>query len=339
MRIRLKPLRDQVIVITGATSGIGLATARKAAAHGARLVLAARNNEVLTSLVEEITSNGGAAIAVVADVGIEADVQRIADAAIERFDGFDTWVNNAGISTYGPLLEVQLEDQRRVFDTNYWGVVYGSLIAARHLRDRGGALINIGSILSDRAIPIQGVYSASKHAVKGFTDALRMELEQEKAPVAVTLIKPSTIDTPYKEHAKSYLDQAPTNPPPIYSANLVADAVLHAAQHPLRDLIVGGGGRLLTLVGALAPRLTDKLMESRATRLQHSGEPASDRDRSSLYSHGEDGAVHSDYPSPVFQRSTYTAAVKRPVVTAVLVTAVGLLLWAALTQHDSQDEA
>ncbi|HEX5515792.1 MAG TPA: SDR family NAD(P)-dependent oxidoreductase, partial [Gammaproteobacteria bacterium] len=147
MKIRLKPLRDQVMVITGATSGIGLAIARGAAARGARLVVSARNAEALAQLVREISAAGGEALGVAADVGVEAEVQHLADATIERFGGFDTWINNAGVSIYGPLLEVSREDHRRLFDTNYWGVVYGSLIAARHLRDHGGALINIGSIL------------------------------------------------------------------------------------------------------------------------------------------------------------------------------------------------
>lgn len=338
MKIRLKPLRGQVMVITGATSGIGLAIARGAATRGARLVVSARNDEALEQLVREISAAGGEALAVAADVGVEAEAQHLADAAIERFGGFDTWINNAGVSIYGPLLEVSSEDHRRLFDTNYWGVVYGSLIAARHLRDHGGALINIGSVLSDRAVPIHGAYCASKHAVKGFTDALRMELEQAGAPVSVTLIKPSALDTPYVEHAKNYLEEEPRNPPPLYSAQLVADAVLHAAQHPIRDLVVGGGGRLLTLAGALAPRLTDKLMESTLIRLQHSGEPASARSLNSLHSPGKDGVVPGGYPGPVLQRSWYTAASRRPVVIAALATAAGILLWAALSRRASRQE-
>src|SRR5213076_34618 len=110
-----------------------------------------------------------------------------------RFGGFDTWVNNAGVSVYGRIEQVPIEDLRKIFETNFWGVVYGSRIAMEQMKNTGGggALINIGSTLSDRAIPLQGMYSASKHAVKGFTDALRIELESESAPVSVTLIKPA----------------------------------------------------------------------------------------------------------------------------------------------------
>jgi len=171
MTLMLKPLEVQVIVITGATSGIGLVTAREAAKRGARLVLASRSEDALKDLADEIKEAGGEATYVVADVGDEQDVQRIAAGARERFGGFATWINNAGVSIYGNLTEVPIDEQRRLFDTNYWGVVYGSLTAVQQLRQRGGALINVGSALSDRAIPLQGAYCASKHAVKGFTDA------------------------------------------------------------------------------------------------------------------------------------------------------------------------
>ncbi len=144
------------------------------------------------------------------DVGKENDVHAIASTAIERFGQFDTWVNDAGVGMYGPLLDIKTEDSRRLFDTNFWGVVYGSLEAARHLRERtgpyGSAIINVGSEVSDRATPLLGMYSASKHAVKGFTDALRMELEHDGAPISVSLVKPSAIDTPFPQHARNYLE-------------------------------------------------------------------------------------------------------------------------------------
>jgi short-subunit dehydrogenase len=205
------------MVITGASSGIGLVTSRMAAKRGTRLVLSSRSEEELGELTEEIKTNGGQAIAVRADVGEQEDVRRLAQAAQEQFGGFDTWVNNAGISIYGKLSEVSIEDMRRLVETNFWGLVYGSLEAARHLKERGGAIINLGSTLSDRAIPMQGIYSASKHAVKGFTDALRMELESEGAPISVSLVKPGAIDTPYPEHAKNYMPVEPKNPPPMYA--------------------------------------------------------------------------------------------------------------------------
>jgi len=184
MALKLKPIEEQVIVITGATSGIGLSTARMAAKRGAKLVLAARNEDALRRLRDEINEAGGECFYVAADVANEGDMKMIEAEAIAKFGTFDTWVNNAAVSIYGKLEEIPAEDLRQLFETNFWGVVYGSLTAARNLKITGGALINIGSTLSDRAIPLQGMYCASKHAVKGFTDSLRMELEAEGSPVS-----------------------------------------------------------------------------------------------------------------------------------------------------------
>ena len=150
---------------------------------------------------------------------------------------------------------------RRLFETNFWGIVYGSLEAARNLKQHGGAIINISSTLSDRAIPMQGMYSASKHALKGFTDALRMELEEERAPVSITLIKPGAIDTPYSKHAKNYMEVEPKNPAPVYAPETVARAILHCAENPERDVFVGAGGKGISLLGRFAPRMADKIME------------------------------------------------------------------------------
>src|SRR3954466_2113030 len=144
MAISLKLISAQVIVITGASSGIGLATAREAAKQGAKLVLSARSERTLQSIVEEIIQAGGAATYVVADVARRDEVQRIAHVAVEQFGRIDTWVNNAGVSMYGRLEEVNEQDSRRIFDVNFWGVVNGSLAALPHLRRHGGALINVG---------------------------------------------------------------------------------------------------------------------------------------------------------------------------------------------------
>jgi short-subunit dehydrogenase len=325
MGIKLKKLEEQVIVITGASSGIGLVTARMAAKRGARLVLNARNDQALRAITNEINAAGGEAIDVAGDVGNFEDVRRIGDAATRRFGGFDTWVNNAGISIYGQVLDQSLEDQRRLFDTNYWGVVHGSMIACGHLRTRGGgALINVGSVLSDRAIPIQGTYCASKHAVKGYTDALRMELEEEDAPISVTLIKPSAIDTPYIHHAKNLLAMEPLNPPPVYAPETVAEAILHCAENPERDVIIGGGGKAITAMSYYAPRVTDKVMEATMFDLQKSDEPRTINRVDSLHTPSEGGVERGGYPGHVAESSIYTKASLRPWVMGAVVAGAGL---------------
>ena len=328
MALMLKPLEIQVIVITGATSGLGLVTARMAAKRGARLVLAARSEAVLQELAEEIKSAGGEATYVVADVGKEADVLKIAATAKERFGGFDTWINNAGVSIYGKFTEVPIEEQRRLFETNYWGVVHGSLAAVNQLRQRGGALINVGSVLSDRAIPLQGAYCASKHAVKGFTDALRMELEHEGAPISVTLIKPSAIDTPYTEHAKNYLPVEPRNPPPVYAPETVAEVILYCAENAERDVFVGGGGKGLTLLGNYAPRTTDKVMEWTMFDLQQSERPARPREQHSLDKPSGPSAERGHYDGHVAESSLYTKGSLHPLITGGLILAGAGLAYA-----------
>ena len=237
MRVRLKRLEDQVIVITGGASGIGLATARRAAARGARVVVTSRDQEDLDDAVveiDEIERHGGRTLPVVADVTVPSQVEEVARLAVHTYDRIDTWVNNAGVSFVGRLMEAPLEDMRRVFEVNFWGTVYGSRAAVPHLRRQGGALINIGSVLSGRPVPLQGAYDASRQAVKGFTDALRVELEDEGAPVSVTLIKPSSA----------------AMPGPGYDPEMAAEAILAAAERPVRELAIGPAGRLLAFAAA-----------------------------------------------------------------------------------------
>jgi short-subunit dehydrogenase len=328
--VKLKKLSEQVVVITGASSGIGLVTARQAARRGAKLVLAARAEDALRLLAEEINAQGGEAVYVAADVGREADVRRIAEEALARFGRVDTWVNNAGVSIYGKILDTPVEDMRRLYETNFWGVVYGSLVAAEVLRRRGGALINVGSTVSDRAIPLQGVYSSSKHAVKGFTDALRMELEEEGAPVSVTLIKPAAIDTPYTKHAKNFLEKEPAVPPPVYAPEVVAEAILHCAETPERDVFAGGGGKAMSLMDKYTPRLGDKMMETFMFDAQKQDEPARPRGDAGLYEASGELKERSGDPMYVSESSLYTKASLHPLLTGALIAGAGLAAAALL---------
>lgn len=323
--VQLKRVRDQVIVLTGASSGIGLVTARAAARRGARLVLAARNEGALRQLAMEIELSGGQAAVCVADVGDEGQVRAIARTAMERFGGFDTWVNVAGVGLYGRLLEVPTPDSQKLFDTNFWGTVYGSLEAARSLRQRGGAIINIGSEVSDRSLPILGMYAASKHAVKGFTDALRMELEADGAPISVTLVKPSATDTPFAEHAKNYMAEEPALPAPIYAPEIVADVILHCAETPVRDMYAGGAAKIHAWQEKFMPRVTDWLMERTLIPKMKSGRPANrsddalERPTTGLRERGES-------PGRRRESSLYVRAAKHSMLTTLLAVGGGLVV-------------
>lgn len=291
MTKKSKPLDQQVIVITGASSGIGLCTALLAAERGASVVLAARSDDTLREVVGQITETGGSAIAVVTDVGDEHQMATLADTALQQFGTIDTWVNVAGVAIYGLLEEVSNEDSRRLFDTNFWGVVNGSLSALPHLRKTGGALINVGSEVSDAVVPYQGMYSASKHAVKGFTDALRVEVEVVgKEDVSITLIQPTAVDTPYPEHARNYLDQEPKLPSPRIDPHKVAEAILKAAVEGGRDITVGGMAVVDTITAKLLPRLGDKMAAMQANRQQQATSPKAPA--GTLFQPGETGRVY-----------------------------------------------
>ena len=317
----LKPLKQQAIVVTGATSGIGLAVARRAARAGACVFLIARGENDLKALTEELQASGARAAWAVADVADHDALKEAADKCARLFGGFDTWVNNAGISIFGVISETSLEDQRRLFETNYWGVVNGSLVAAEQLRERpgGGAIINVGSILSDAPIPVQGVYSASKHAVKGFTNALRMELMREDAPIAVSLVKPGAIDTPYNKHARNLTGQAMHNPQPVYATHVVADTILYCAEHPVREITVGGGSRLIASFYSALPGVAEPLMARFAPSLMRDRGSAWQPDEDGLYDPTEDGLDEEVYYPMVRQFSALAEVRKHPGITAGVV--------------------
>ncbi|MEM1013334.1 MAG: SDR family NAD(P)-dependent oxidoreductase [Planctomycetota bacterium] len=233
---RLKPLEDQVIVLTGAASGLGLVTARLAAERGARLVLAGRDEPALRRLADEINGNGGEALAVACDVSIEGDAQRLHDATIERFGDYDTWINDAGES------DTTSDDAKAVFQTTVAGVFHGTRQAVGHFKQRTdqrfhGSLINVGSVSSETT-PQDAIHVASQHAVKGLTDALRQEVRLDKLPVNVALVVPSADATPDDEAA----------------CESVARAILHAAQHRTRGL---GASDPLSMLGAVLPSVVE----------------------------------------------------------------------------------
>jgi short-subunit dehydrogenase len=323
MKMKMKSLKDQVIVITGASSGIGLTTAEIAAERGAKVVLTARSESELSMAVARIREKGGRATAVAADIAEEREVTQIGRAAMLEFGRIDTWVNNAGVGMYGRLIDQPMADKRKVFETNFWGVVNGCKVAVEHMRTRGGTIINVGSEVSDRAVPLLGIYGASKHAVRAYTDTLRMELEHDGLPIWVSLVKPGPIDTPFPQHAVNYMAREPKHAPPVYPPEEVAYAILKCAEKPVRDITVGGGPRLQLAMAALAPRLTDLVMERQLFEAMQSDEPPTSRDSLEWPSGQDYGRRRGRQPGYVMKSSAYTRAALSDVGRALPFIAIG----------------
>ncbi|MBC8137599.1 MAG: SDR family NAD(P)-dependent oxidoreductase [Fibrella sp.] len=338
-RFQPKPLQDQVVVITGASSGIGRKAAHLLAEKGASIVLAARNEVALNETAREVTERGGRALVVPTDVSDKAQVEALAEQAVSHFGRVDTWVNNAAVSTYAYLRTQPVEDIEQVFAVNVLGTIHGSRAAIPHLSRNGGTLINVGSILSERAIPLQGIYCASKHAVKGFTEALRMELDHEEIPINVTLIKPSVIDTPFYTQAKSLTGRRPRALPPIYDVSVPAGAIVSACGQYHREIYAGGSAAALGALQRLSPEALDTFMKHSGGYFgffegQLSDEP--DDGRSNLYrpEPGTGSTTGNNAPrsKSVAMPSVYTAALELPPVVkqglaCVAVGAIAALLY------------
>lgn len=330
--MKLKPIADQVVVVLGASSGIGRASALRLAEQGATLVVAARSEPGLQSLVQEITDRGGRGTYVVCDVVDPDQVQAVAETAVSTYGRIDTWVNVAAVLVHAPFEQTLPEEFRRLMEINYLGQVHGALAALPRLREAGGgALIAVSSVESRVALPRHSAYSASKHAVEGMTDALRRDLLAEGAPISVTSIKPATINTPFFTSAAHTLDVEPTGPPPVYQPSVVADCVLYAAEHPVRDLYAGGAGRVMSATQALAPRLMDALL-SRAVPLESTSNPAPGGAPGTLYAPREDdNRAEGDFSSRARGVSAYTWLQTHPRAKSLL--AGGALATAALVLH------
>jgi NAD(P)-dependent dehydrogenase (short-subunit alcohol dehydrogenase family) len=323
--VRLKPIAEQVVVVFGATSGIGRAAALKFAARGAKLVVVARGEQEVQALAQEIVGAGGDALGVSADASSFEQVRAVAEAAIVRYGRVDTWVHTAAVSVFSPFLELKPEEWRQVIDINLNGQAYAAMAALPLLRS-GGALILVSSVEAIVALPYQSAYAASKYGMRGMIDALTLELRHAKLPVSVTEILPSTINTPFYNKARSKIGVKPVGVPPVYQPEPVADAILYAAEHPVRQLVVGGAGKALTLTKRLLPRLVDAMLLLIAFRLQKTPEPKPLGAPDNLFAHlpGYD-RVHGDFDAIAFRGSAYTWLQTRPVVRlAALGAALGL---------------
>ncbi|HEY9622887.1 MAG TPA: SDR family oxidoreductase [Crinalium sp.] len=282
--IQLKSINQQVIAIVGASSGIGRAAALKFAKRGAKLAVSARTESALTSLVDEIAQFGGEAIAIPADVADFEQVKAIADKTVQHYGRLDTWVHAAATAVIARFEDVTPDEFKRVIDVNLMGQVYGAMAALPYLKQEGrGALIHISSVEARRSLPLQSSYSASKHGMEGFLDSLRVELQHDNIPISVTNVMPATINTPFYNKALTKLGVKPTGIPPYYQPELVADALLHVAEHPTRDIIVGDAGRALDVLQKVSPQLADTLLSLIAVDGQHTNVTKYESDPNNLY--------------------------------------------------------
>jgi NAD(P)-dependent dehydrogenase (short-subunit alcohol dehydrogenase family) len=313
-----RPIGEQVVVIAGASSGMGLGAAQEMARRGAKVVLAARNAADLERAAAEVRSAGGEALAVPTDVTDYPQVEALARRAAEAYGRIDTWVHAAAVSTYATFREQPLEDFRRVLEVNFMGQVHGARAALPYLERTGGTLVCIGSALSDRGVPLQGAYCASKHALKGWIDSLRVELMQAGSPVRITLVKPSSINTPLFDKAKTQLGVQPQPIPPVYDPAVAVEAILHAAEHAPRDVYAGGAGKLLSLAERMSPRLLDVQQLRGGFSGQMTEWPKSANAPSNLYAPVTgDGGVLGDFTAGSKRRSLHDEVARhRPAVLA-----------------------
>jgi short-subunit dehydrogenase len=294
-----RPLSEQSVVITGASSGIGRQTALELARRGAAVTLAARNDTALKLVAEEIRRDGGKAQVIVTDVGVWEQVERLANGALERFGRIDTWVDNAGVSAYAYFEDLTVEEIDRLIQVDLMGQIYGTKAVLPHMRrQRSGTIINVASEVGVRSVPLQSIYCAAKHGIKGFTEALRMELDHERSGINLTLILPGSTNTPFFDHARSKLGVEPSPPPPVYQPEAVAEAIVFAAESPRRDIFIGLPAKRYDLLERFSPWLTDRmmLMGGKAFESQKTDRP--DNGRDSLFAPWNDpGSVHGEFPA------------------------------------------
>src|SRR5438876_5895342 len=271
--MRKKPLHDQVVVVTGASSGLGRAIARLAGAAGAKVVVTARNAEALDNAASEIEASGSQALAVQADHAVQDDVVRVVEQAIDRFGRIDTYCANAIVAVYAEAERLEPEELRRVLEVNFLGMVYGFWAALPHLKESRGTFLHVSSALAYRGIPLQAAYCASKAAGRTFLESARVELQKHGVPVDVSLVLPGAINTPQFDRSRQRIGYQPQPVPPIYQPEPFAQAVLHCCEHPIRELPVGWGAQKMLWGQKLSPRLGDRMLLRIGWKSQTTGRP------------------------------------------------------------------
>ncbi|MEU8437647.1 SDR family oxidoreductase [Streptomyces sp. NPDC029216] len=331
----------QTVVITGASAGVGRATARAFAARGARVALIARGRAGLEAAANEVAQAGGTPLVLPADVADAAQVAAAADRVEAAFGPVDVWVNVAFTTVFAPFEEIRPEEFRRVTEVTYLGYVHGTRAALdRMLPRNSGTIVQVGSVLGERAIPLQSAYCGAKHAVQGFTSAVRTELLHRGSRVKVTVVQLPAVNTPQFSWGLSRMPRRPQPVPPIYQPEVAARAIVHAADHPGRRMYTVGGAGLVTLMAnRIAPGLLDRYLARTGYDSQQTSVPDGDMRPHNLWrpldgTGGRDFGAHGSFDDRSHARSAEAWAARRPRLlwTGAAVTATALTL-AALRRH------
>ena len=270
--MRKKPLHEQVLVVTGASSGVGRAVARAAGERGAKVVVAARGTEGLNAAVDEIERAGSEALAVPGDISEREFNDELVRRSLERFGRIDTFVANAIVTVYAEVEQLGPEELRRVIDVNFFGVAYAYWAALPALKESRGTFLHVSSALAYRGIPLQAAYCSSKAAARTFLESARVELQKHGHDVAISLVLPGAINTPQFDRDRQKLGKQPQPVPPIYQPEPYADAVLRCAERPIRELPVSWGAQKLLWGQKLSPRAGDWMLRRMGWKGQHTDE-------------------------------------------------------------------
>lgn len=272
--IKLKSLDKQIVVIFGASSGIGRLAALRFAEKGAHLTIVGRKEEALESLLEEITVKGGKAIAFKADTTKFEEVKKVAEKTVQYYGRIDTWVHVAGVGIYSRFIDLSPQEFKQAVDVNLLGQVHGAMAALPYLRKnlQGSALIHISSIAAEIGLPFQSAYSAAKQGVKGFLDVLRLELQHDMIPISVTNIMPAAINTPFFSHAFTKLGVLPRAFPPVYPPEKVVEIILKSAIVPTKNIVVGRMAKWMVIFKKIMPAMMNLFLLKKGFTLQMSQE-------------------------------------------------------------------
>ncbi len=300
--------RNQVVVITGASAGVGRAAAQAFARQGARIGLLARGQAGLEGAKRDVERLGGEAIILQADVADAAAVEQAAATVEEKFGPIDVWVNNAMCSVFSPIKEMTAEEFRRVTEVTYLGVVHGSLSALRRMLPRDhGVIVQVGSALAYRGIPLQGAYCGAKHAIQGFCDSLRCELLHDKSQVRVVMVQMPALNTPQFSWVKSRLPNQPQPVPPIFQPEIAADAIVYAAQNNRREVYVGMPAVEAIVGDKIAPGLLDHYLAATGYKGQQTDKPVSPNRRDNLWEPVDQERDHGAHGSFDARASNWSA--------------------------------